>query len=174
MLNPTLQRELFTPGHHLFVILDGAAAPGLFSQLHRNEPEHVSLYLGELLPDRAETAPYLVRLERDSRFTQWLFDQGWGKNWGIFAQVRDRVDMKQVRHHFRTFLMVEFPGGKSSYFRYYDPRVLADYLPTCDEIEARAVFGPVSAYLIEGAKQNTALRFTVPKGLPYQETLRLD
>lgn len=174
MTDPIWQRELFIPGQHLFAIVDGAAAPDLFSQLHRHAPEQVCLYRGELPPDLAETAPYLVRLARDSRFTQWLFNQGWGNHWGIFAQAGDGVTLKELLHHFRTFLRVEFPGGTAHYFRYYDPRVLGDYLPTCDEIETRTVFGPVSAYLMEGTQRNTTLRFTVNKGRPYEETLRLD
>lgn len=173
MIDPILQRELFIPSHSVFAIVDGAAVPGLFSQLHRHAPEQVCLYR-EVSPDLAETAPYLVHLAWDSRFTQWLFNQGWGNHWGIFAQAEDRVSLKELLHHFRTFLRVEFPGGTVHYFRYYDPRVLADYLPTCDEIETRTVFGPVSAYLMEGAQRHTALRFTVSKGRPYEETLRLD
>ena len=172
MVNPTLQREFFTTGHNLFTILDGAAVPGLLVKLHRDEPEHVPLYLGELLPDRAETAPYLVRLERDSRFTQWLFDQGWGKNWGIFVSVSDKVDMQQMRKHFRTFLIVEL-DGQPDYFRYYDPRVLRNYLPMCNESETQTVFGPVIAYIVESREANTAYRFTVKKGLPYGEPVRL-
>ena len=174
MINSTLQREFFTPGYNLFVILDGTAAPELFSKIHSDAPEHVCLYR-ELPPEFDETTPpYLVRLEHGNRFTQWLLSQGWGKNWGIFARIRDEIDLKQVRKHFRSFLMVEYPDGKSEYFRYYDPRVMRDYLPTCDAAETSVIFGPVTAYFVEGAQENIALRYTVKRGLPYGETVRLD
>lgn len=173
MLNPTLQRELFIANHNLFTILDGATVPDLLVKLHRDGPEHVCLYRGELLPDRAEIAPYLVRLERDNRFTEWLFDQGWGNHWGIFAQVGYQVDLKQIRKHFRTFLIVEFPSGQSQLFRYYDPRVLRICLPKFNAEETQRIFGPVSAYLVESPETNVALRFIVNKGLPHEETLRL-
>ena len=174
MVNPALLRELFVPSGNLFVILAGAAIPGLLDKLHQETLESVCLYRGELPPDQVETAPYLVRLERDSRFTQWLLDQGWGKQWGIFARVGDQFDLKQVRHHFRGFLMVEFPDGKSRHLRYYDPRVLRAYLPTCNVAETQTVFGPVMAYIVEDQVDNRAIRFTVNKGLPYGETIRLD
>lgn len=173
MIDSILQREFFTPGHHLFAIVDGAAAPALFGQLHRHAPEYVCLYR-EVPPDLAETAPYLVRLTQDGRFTQWLFDQGWGKQWGIFARIGDQLGLKQVRHHFRTFLKVECPNGRPGYFRYYDPYVLRDYLPTCNEAETSVIFGPVDAYYVEGTQENIVLRYTVKRGLPYDETLQLD
>ena len=34
-------------------------------------------------------------------------------------------------------------------FRYYDPRVLRPYLPTCTETELDFVFGPVQRFLVE-------------------------
>ena len=173
MMNPTLQRELFTAGRHLFTILDGAVVPGLLVKLHRDEPEQVCLYQGELLPDRTEIAPYLVRLERDSRFTDWLFDQGWGKHWGIFAQVALQIDLKQVRKHFRTFLRVALPNGQFQLFRYYDPRIFRVLLPQFNAEETQRIFGPVSAYLMESPEEDVALRYIVNKGLPHEETLRL-
>ena len=39
--------------------------------------------------------------------------------------------------------------GAVFYFRFYDPRVMRLYLPTCLEKELRTVFGPVRAFFIE-------------------------
>lgn len=175
MINSSLQREFFTPGHNLFAILDGAAVPSLLNRLHQYMPEQVCLYREEVLPDLAEVAPYLVRLERDSRFTDWLFDQGWGKHWGIFARTGTKVDLKQARHHFRTLSRVEFPDGRADTFRFYDPRVLRVFLPACNEVETQTMFGPVVAYFVEDdTTTNCAIRFTINQGLPYDETVRLD
>ena len=51
--------------------------------------------------------------------------------------------------HLRTFLKVYGPDLTPLYFRYYDPRVLRTYLPTCNEQEMRTVFGPVLRYIVE-------------------------
>ena len=102
-------------------------------------------------------APYLVRLPGDSRLLETLVAQGWGKHWGIF--VVSAADFKTLRKHFRTFLMVKSPEGKRLYFRYYDPRVLRVYLPTCNAEETNFVFGPVAAYLCEGESPDTLLVF---------------
>ena len=41
---------------------------------------------------------------------------------------------------------------RDRYFRYYDPRVLRVYLPTCNARELQTVFGPVLRYLVEDEK----------------------
>ena len=67
---------------------------------------------------------------------------------------------KEVRKHFRQFLMAKLPDGKQVYFRFYDPRVLRLYLPTCTPEEINQFFGPVKYYLTEDEKPGTLLRFS--------------
>jgi len=73
-------------GFSTFAILDGASAPGLLKQLYEHEPEYCCLYRGELEPDLAQVAPYLVKLVKDHPFTYWLLGKGWGDSWGIFVR----------------------------------------------------------------------------------------
>ncbi len=112
----TLKRELlpqlFSAESDLnaFAVLDGASIPDLLDHLYGDpRPEFVCLYRGELKPDIAEIAPYLVRLEQNHPFTTWLFAEGWGKHWGIFAL--SEAGLKTVRTHFRKFLMVKDAEG---------------------------------------------------------------
>ena len=150
-------------GTNPFAILDGASVPGLLDKLYGPErPEFECLYAGELKPDLAEVAPYLVRLQPDSEFTTWVLEQGWGKHWGIFAL--SPADLREMRHHFRRFLTVHDPSGKPLLFRYYDPRVLRTYLPTCNPEELSTLFGPVSCYLAEAEQPDRILHFRVASG----------
>lgn len=163
VLNQVLRPHLFPDqaggGLKTYTILDGAAIPDLLDHLYGDpRPEFVCLYRGELEPDMAECAPYLVQLQPDTPFTDWLLAEGWGKNWGIFALAP--VDLKTLRKHFRTFLMVKRMDGKQLYFRYCDPRVLRVFLPTCDRGELVTLFGPVSAYCLEDQAPNRMIRFT--------------
>lgn len=141
----------------VFVILDGASVPDLLDHLAKYNPEHVCLYRGELEPDLAEVAPYLSILPYDSPFTDWVIAKGWGEHWGIFG--RARADLATLRKHFRKFLMVYDESGKSLYFRYYDPRVLRVYLPTCNGQELKVVFGPVLSYFAEGEQPGSGVGF---------------
>jgi len=112
----------------------------------------------------AEVAPYLVKLQKGHKFTEWLIDNYVGKHWGIFAI--SSASMVDVRKHFRTFLMVQGPDGKSVYFRYYDPRVLRLYLPTCNAEETSQVFGPIDSFWLEDESQHKVLSFSVAASLP--------
>jgi len=131
----------------VFTILDGASVPDLLANLAAFEPDYICLRRGEMEPDLAEVAPYLVRLERDAPFTDWVLANGWERHWGIFGVAQ--ADLRMLRNHFRAFLMVDHWRGNTVYFRYYDPRVLRSYLRTCDSESLTTLFGPVIWYLVE-------------------------
>jgi hypothetical protein len=164
----TLYERLFSDeAAHVYAVLDGASVAELLPRLYELEPEHECLYRGELEPDLAEVAPYLVRLEPETEFADWVLDEGWGRHWGVFV-VTD-APLREAHKHFRRFLTVYDPEGRQLLFRYYDPRVLRVYLPTCNAGELQEVFGPVSCYLLEGEDPNTLLRFRLDG-----ETLRCE
>ena len=167
-----LRKHLFSePEYNVYTVLDGASVPDLLDKLYEDPPEHCCLYRGELTPDLAETAPYLVRLEPRAAFTNWVLDKGWGHHWAIFATAE--ADLRTMRRHFRTFLMVNDPDGKPLYFRYYDPRVLRVYLPTCNVEEMTTVFGPIASYMLEGDTPNILFRFTPGPEKPLREEVSL-
>ena len=137
-----LREQLFAiPGAMVYAVLDGASVPELPQRLAQWQIESVCLLRGELPPDVAQTASYLAAFQPDTPFAELVLSEGWGKHWGIF--VISNAHFRALRQHFRSFLMVYTPEGKPVYFRYYDPRVLRVYLPTCNTPELRTVFGPV-------------------------------
>jgi len=160
-----LKAELFAPDDaNVFAVLDGASVPDLLDRLYAPDaPEWECLYRGELAPDMAEVAPYLVALEPDHDFTDWLLAKGWGAHWGIFATGPG--ELFDLRQHFRRFLRVAGPEGESLYFRYYDPRVLRVYLPTCNAEELAELFGEVlGSYMMEDEAAAGVLRFQNESG----------
>ena len=131
----------------LWAVLDGARDKRIFPSLDLLERDYCCLYAGKLDPRLARAAPYLVRLEKGDRFSDFLLDQGWGRNWGIF--LRTCTSFEELRKHLRTFLRVRDESGRRLIFRWYDPRVFRVYLPTCSAKELRTIFGPVDRYLVE-------------------------
>lgn len=156
---------------NVYAILDGASVKDLLDRLHKYQPESVCLYRGELEPDLVHVAPYLVRLERNSAFTDWVLERGWGNHWGIFAVAPS--DLAAMRQHFRRFLTVHDSKGKPMLFRYYDPRVLRTYLPTCNKQELGEMFGPVLHYVTEGEKPTDLMRFQFASGALVQSSKKL-
>ena len=153
-------------GIQVYALIDGASVPELLSQLHAAQADHCCLFSGDLEPDHAAAAPYLVKLDRATPLTKWLLG-GWGQHWGVY--LWSHADLRRLRKHFRQFLMVKNPRGASVYFRFYDPRVLGVYLRTLNTQEMEFIFGPVVAYLFEGQDRNNLVRFMMgeraPKGM---------
>jgi len=175
MLTP-LQQDLVNIlrniGGPLFAVLDATRDPlTILGMLRSSGEEYQSLYEGMQGKMLEAYAPYLVRLPGDSRLLEALVAQGWGKNWGIF--VVSAADFKSLRKHFRTFLMVKSPEGDRLYFRYYDPRVVRVYLPTCNAEETNFVFGPVAAYLCEDETPDTLLVFQPGQDFAQCEAVKL-
>ena len=157
---------------NVFAVLDGASVQGLLDKLYALSPNFCCLFRGELQPDMAEVAPYLVQLEQGTEFTNWVIGQGWGNHWGIFAS--SEADFRQMRTHFRTFLIVYDETGRPLRFRYYDPRVLRTYLPTCATEELTTVFGPVTSYIVEDAAPDTLSRFQIQSGALKQKKITIE
>ncbi len=140
-----------------YAILDAARDDRIYSELLNSGMESLCLYVGDKALELATVAPYLLTLERKDPFTQWLMSNGWGKSWGIF--LRSPASIKDLHRHFRKFLMVYDQKGIPSYFRFYDPRVLRVYLPSCSESELQVLFGPVARYYVEGKAENQLIEF---------------
>jgi hypothetical protein len=147
-----------SPRMSVFAIVDGARDDRIFGAVDATRQPKECLYAGDLPWQLQMTAPYLVELTREERFTRLLLEKGWGNSWGIF--LRTETGLKQLRRHLRGFLRVRSQSGQRLIFRYYDPRVLRIYLPTCLPAELEAFFGPVSAYLTEAAAAGEMIEFS--------------
>ncbi len=153
-LLPLLRRDL----QPLYAILDAARDIRILALLVHHKAECQSLYEGEEGAKLSHVAPYLVKLPPDSPFIEPLVKEGWGKSWGVYLTCAS--DLPDVRRHLRHFLQVRLPDGEQVYFRFYDPRVMRIYLPTCVAPEADQFFGPIKRYLMEGETPEELWEFT--------------
>ncbi len=141
----------------LYALLDAARAPAVPALLRSSGEEFQSLYEGPKGEEMADFAPYLVRLPAASALLPALVAQGWGKSWGVYLTCGR--PFKDVRRHFRHFLLVELHDGREVYFRFYDPRVLGPFLPTCGPEQVKEFFGPVECFYVEGDAGRRLTRF---------------
>ena len=159
--NATILDQLWPPDGSsplsVYVILDGARDDRIAPAVRGSKLPESCLYAGDLPSELASVAPYLAKLQRDHPFTGMVLEEGWGKSWGIF--VLSTADLEELRRHFRRFLKVQDEKGKTLIFRYYDPRVLRVYLPTCNARELLALFGPASLFVLEGEDPSTMIRY---------------
>ncbi len=169
-----LKEYLFSKDAKVYAVLDGATVPDLLLKFDEMRPPYICLYRGELAPDLAEVAPYLIDLKIDTPFTNWVLKECRGRHWGIFAH--SVYSITSIRKHFRSFLTVYDEAGNPMLFRYYDPRVLTKYLPTCDAAELKILFGRVNAYFAESEDASNLFRFRFADEKLQQQklSLRLD
>jgi hypothetical protein len=140
----------------VYAVLDAACDPFVLPVIQAFAEEYRSLYEGEAAQDLADCAPYLARVTPGSRFAEEL-SHGWGRNWGIYLTCGQSLE--EIRKHLRHFLTVDTEQGKRLLFRFYDPRALRMFLPTCNVGEVHQFFGPVGSFLIEEESPECVLRF---------------
>jgi hypothetical protein len=156
---------------YLYAILDAARDERIYGGLRRlaATEEILPLYEGRAATEMATVAPYLVCLGTDDRVFNWIWEEGWAESWGIF--LWSLVSPERLRAHFRRMTMVQMENGQRLLFRFYDPRVLILFLPTCETSQQTEMFGPVNRFSIEnnGGAAITCLEYGT-RGLTMVET----
>ena len=138
----------------LYALVDACDAPDVPGKMAEwGEERAVSLYRGLPEDEFSSFAPYLARVDGDA--LDWIADTLWPTPWGLF--VVSGETLPALRSHFRRFLLVDDPQGEEMYFRFYDPRVLQKYLPTCSDRELRQVYGSVEAFAFGEPAQTETL-----------------
>ncbi len=135
-------------GAGVWAVLDCARDPRIYLALLESRLEFRCLYSGKLPKALEMVAPHLVELIPGNRLVGRLLDEGWGRAWGVFLKIDDPSNL---RVHLRKFLKVQDERGRPLLFRFYDPRVLRIYMPSCRADELQRFFGPISAFLAEDA-----------------------
>jgi hypothetical protein len=145
-----------------FVLFDAARAENNLYKALELSLVHRSFYKGRSEEELAAVAPYLFEISGNSRLANWYIQEGWGNSWGVF--VNTSKTHEEIFLHFRKFLMVKTEQGKELYFRFYDPRVLKVFLPSCDKGQIMEFFGPVSYFIVEGDTGEEAVQFWQENG----------
>jgi len=160
------------PRQNIWMILDGARSIEIFRMLLACHLEYSCLYSGTLTSELEMAAPYLVQLDHGYKDTHQFIQRAWGNSWGVF--LRSDTSLKKLRHHLRELLIVRDERGNRLVFRYYDPRVLRVYLPTCTTNELKAFLGPVQAFWTEGNVFEDMLEFRFERSNLVRRTIPLD
>lgn len=130
-----------------YAVLDSARGYAVNQAIRWSGRPYRTLYRGHLPPELEQAAPYVVELGDDHSFTRRVLAEGWGDNWGFFVVAN--ASFPELHQHLRSLLRVKTEDGRVLVFRYYDPRVLRVYLPTCTPDELRTFFGPIGRIIAE-------------------------
>ena len=149
------QLEKFASHGFLYAVLDATGEPAVPAKaLELGIEKAVSLFAQSRQQDHWKYAPYLLKV--DGGLLQWIRQTVWVKPWGIF--VMSNTDFVTVATHLRNLLRVRLKTGQECIFRYYDPRVLVNFLTGCTADESASFFAHVRAF---GVNENDAVKLLV-------------
>jgi hypothetical protein len=150
----------------IYAVLDTARSPEVLAHLRELPEGWACLYRGESADSLGDVAPYIVQLDPRGEAIKWVIEKGIGDSWGIL--LVSQAPLEALHHHFRKFLLVKDEEGRTLYFRFYDPRVLRVFLPTCTPEEAKEFFGPISRFILEDSPDRACV-FTLHSSGARQE-----
>lgn len=140
----------------LYCLVDAAAEPELYARLKALGSEVRCLYLkgvhyegAVMSPELAAAAPYLLPVDTGNDRVVALVTEGVGRARQILAA--SAAPAAQVLAHCSEITRARDEEGGQFHFRYFDPRVLRAYLPTCTREEKALFFGPLDAVWAEQA-----------------------
>lgn len=147
-------------GESLFAVIDSAQDLELAfaSQQLYGETIH-TLFQGDMTDALADVAPYMTKIDLQKDYlARW--QEQLGNNAGILF-VTKQNDVDQLVQHLRGIFVVEDDTQQEYFFRFYDPRVMHSYLPTCNESELSEFFGPISRFFIQSEQPNHLTQYSI-------------
>jgi hypothetical protein len=144
-------------GERLYGVVDAARCVDLaFEAKIQFGKEIRSLFLPELQTQLWDVSPYLVPIDPASDYLHsWAGH--WGKSAGVLLTTNASEDA--LFAHLRRIFVVEDETKQEYFFRFYDPRVLRVFLPTCSTEQLDEFFGPIAEITAEGSAGGSVLRF---------------
>lgn len=152
-----------------YILLDAARLEQRIEEAKELRDNYSSLYKGRSEEDLAAVAPYLFTHRQESEFGKWFVEKCWGDACGVL--VSSKLSFEEAYKHFRKFLLVKTEDGEELYFRFYDPRVLRIFLPTCDKEQILEFFGPIDYFITEGETKEDAILFKQKNGELIEERI---
>jgi hypothetical protein len=143
-------------GQRLYGVVDAASCVDLaFEAKFQYGKEIRSLFLPEVQTPLWDVAPYLVPIDPSSGYLD-----NWARRWGTNAGVLlvAGADEQTLYEHLRKIFVVEDEEKQEYFFRFYDPRVLPTFLPTCSAAQLEEFFGPIVEIVVEEVPGSALLR----------------
>jgi hypothetical protein len=133
-------------GHYTLLLLQG------------RYPVSCCLFTGTKDGALFDVAPYLFQI--DDSFYE--LDKLPMVSLEAIILVETDKDIKTLATHFREFIYRNV-GGEEYYFRFWDGRVLKNYLPKCEPEQLYYFFGNASSFKTDGTDAGSSMVFDIHK-----------
>ncbi|OKH87072.1 DUF4123 domain-containing protein [Thalassospira sp. TSL5-1] len=126
------------PPMRTYIVLDSGKMQWGYSEIEHCGMPFRCLFKGQAAEDLKDVAPYLIELDQENEFTHRLFKympempdvmtsvHVWHQEPGIY--IRTRADFSSIWKRLRKFPRMQNDQGQWYFFRFWEPRVLRNYL----------------------------------------------
>jgi hypothetical protein len=135
------------PEERLYALVDGASAADLAVTGRVLGHRLYTLFEGDMAAQVAHAGPILIPLDEEPLAFLARWAEVLGKNAGVLLQTQ--AELGPLHAHLRHVFVCSDEEGSEYFLRFYDPRVLRGFLPTCDAEQRTEFFGPVQRFLVE-------------------------
>jgi hypothetical protein len=142
---------------NLYATVDSARNDEVFKYFLTENVTYKSLFEGKMDIKYFGVSGFLVECKKDSILFNWLTTKAWGDSCSIF--FISKIPFIDVLKHFQKLNRVYLEEDDIVYFRYYDPRVLRVYLPTCNNKEIKIFFGETEGFFVESENPEVLIEF---------------
>jgi len=160
LLYSVLDKSKSEKDDNLYVILDTARDECIFAKINEINNFDICqcLFEGQTAIECADAAPYLVILKHQDELMNWIIQNGFGHSWGIF--LTSKFSFNEVTQHLKQLVLATVQNEeKVFFFRFYDPRVIRVYIPTCNNDELQLFFGPINSIYTESKETDSIIEF---------------
>ena len=155
-------RYRFGMGDRLYAVVDAARDKGpVLAARDRCGRTPRWLFEDAAAAHMSEVAPYLIDVDFRTKYPYPgsdyldLWAEHLGRSAGILLITPAETDA--LLGHLRGLFHVTDEEDHKYFLRFYDPRVLRVFLPTCTAAQAREFFGPIRRILVESERQRMML-----------------
>jgi hypothetical protein len=146
------------PSPTVYALIDGAQAFELAFAARLMGHELYTIFSGDLAGILAHVGPCLVVIgERSAFLAEWV--KRVGTHVGVLFE--STAEFESLCRHLRHIFVATDEEHQKYFFRFYDPRVLRTFLPTCHAEELKEFFGPIDRWVAEAADASAFTSFTI-------------
>jgi hypothetical protein len=169
-----LARSGAEEGTHLFCLMDAVSNPHIVPHLVTALPVPSDcLFSGSAKQDLGDQTAWLADVTDDATALETLVDEGYAK--GMLSFLLSPLELKPLIRHLKRFTKVRDPEGTEHFFRFYDPKVMRQYLPVFTASQRDMFFSQIICAIFEDTRDSTKLfRFAATDGALKSEIIDLE
>lgn len=140
----------------LYALVDASHDPFIIPPtIEALTPDAECLFRGKAKEDLGDQTAWIARIDGRGPLLDWLIDEVHGRSMVSF--VTSELTVSRLAVHLRKFTKSRDAKGTEHFFRFYNPKVMRQYLPVFDAVQLATFFRSISSCIVEDTRQSNRL-----------------